>query len=258
MNSLNNTPSIVKISSALLKAQKEIGGAKKGADNPFFKKKYADLGAVMEACKDAFNENGITVLQPVISEGDNTYVETVLLHESGEFISAKMIVSCKNKDNPQEMGSAISYAKRYSLQAIAFIPSEDDDGESVAKSFRAPAKPEAPKPVTQAQAPTPTSKPLTLGDEIDAHMNETDADKQRKEKLSKMIWAIINKRINNPTLATGHTNKIPHILNEITLGGPTLISQPLEALEGLVRFFDTYPDEKNIDKIVLDYKESLK
>jgi len=249
MNSLNNTPSIVKISSALLKAQKEIGGAKKGADNPFFKKKYADLGTVMEACKDAFNENGITVLQPVISEGDSTYVETVLLHESGEFISARMIVSCKNKDNPQEMGSAISYAKRYSLQALAFIPSEDDDGESVAKVYRAPAKPEAPKPQPKVQ---------TLADEIDAHMNETDAEKQRKEKLSKMIWASINKRISNPTLATGHTNKIPHILNEITLGGPTLISQPLEALEGLVRFFDSYPDEKNIDKIVLDYKESLK
>jgi hypothetical protein len=252
MNSLNNTPSIVKISSALLKAQKEIGGAKKGADNPFFKKKYADLGAVMEACKDAFNENGITVLQPVISEGDSTYVETVLLHESGEFISAKMVVSCKNKDNPQEMGSAISYAKRYSLQAIAFIPSEDDDGESVAKTYRTPAKTEAPKPIT------PAPKPLTLGDEIDSHMAETDVERQRKEKLSKVIWAIINKRINNPTLATGHTNKIPHILNEITLGGPTLISQPIEALEGLVKFFDTLPDEKNIDKIVLDYKESLK
>lgn len=251
----NISSSITKLAPALLKAQKEIGGAKKGADNPFFKKKYADLGAVMEACKDAFNENGIVVLQPVVTDGTETYVETMLLHESGEYISAKMVVSCKNKDNPQEMGSAVSYAKRYSLQAIALIPSEDDDGEAVAKNYRASAP--VSKPVTPAQPATPKPQP-TLGDAIDAHMAETDVEKQRKEKLSKMIWVIINKRINNPTLATGHTNKIPLMLNEISLGGPTLISQPLEILEGLVNFMDANPDEKSIDKLVLDYKETLK
>ena len=139
---MNTSPSITKIATALLLAQKEIGGAKKGADNPFFKKKYADLGAVMEACKDAFNNHGISVIQPVTTNEYGTFVETVLFHESGEFISSSIKVSCKNPDNPQEMGSAISYAKRYSLQAIAFIPSEDDDGEKATQPYRPQTTPQ--------------------------------------------------------------------------------------------------------------------
>ena len=135
------SPTISKIAPALLLAQKEIGGAKKGATNPFFKMKYSDLGSVMEACKDAFNNHGITVLQPVTTTDGVTVVSTLLLHESGEYISSSMKVSCKNPDNPQEMGSAITYAKRYSLQAIAFIPSEDDDGEAATKPLRPATEP---------------------------------------------------------------------------------------------------------------------
>lgn len=126
---MRSSESIKTLSSALNKAQKEIGAAHKGANNPFFKSKYADLGAVMEACKEALNKNGICVLQPVTTEESSTFVETVLLHESGEWIASSLRVSCKNPDNPQEMGSAISYARRYSLQSIMFIPAEDDDGE---------------------------------------------------------------------------------------------------------------------------------
>jgi hypothetical protein len=126
---MRSSESIKSLSAALNKAQKEIGAAHKGANNPFFKSKYADLGAVMEACKEPLNKNGICVLQPVTSDGLTTFVETVLLHESGEWFASSLRVSCKNPDNPQEMGSAISYARRYSLQSIMFIPAEDDDGE---------------------------------------------------------------------------------------------------------------------------------
>jgi len=146
------SPTISKIAPALLLAQKEIGGAKKGATNPFFKMKYSDLGSVMEACKEAFNNHGITVLQPVTTTDGVTVVATLLLHESGEYISSSMKVSCKNPDNPQEMGSAITYAKRYSLQAIAFIPSEDDDGEMATK----PSRP-ALEPLKTTSTPTPTT-----------------------------------------------------------------------------------------------------
>jgi hypothetical protein len=135
------SPSISKISAALLLAQKEISGAKKGATNPFFKMKYSDLGSVMEACKDAFNNHGISVIQPIeLIDGINV-VKTILLHESGEYITSSMKVSCKNPENPQEMGSAITYAKRYALQALAFIPSEDDDGEVATKPLRATTEP---------------------------------------------------------------------------------------------------------------------
>lgn len=144
---MNCSPNISKISTALLLAQKEISGAKKGATNPFFKMKYSDLGAVMEACKDAFNNHGITVLQPIIFNEGSNILKTILLHESGEFIESSMKVSCKNPDNPQEMGSAITYAKRYALQAIAFIPSEDDDGEVATKPSRPVAEPVKTNPI---------------------------------------------------------------------------------------------------------------
>jgi hypothetical protein len=142
------SPSVTKIATALLLAQKEIGGAKKGATNPFFKMKYSDLGAVMEACKDAFNNHGISVIQPIEFIDGVNVVKTILLHESGEFISSTMKVSCKNPDNPQEMGSAITYAKRYALQALAFIPSEDDDGEVATKPSRPITEPIKTNPVT--------------------------------------------------------------------------------------------------------------
>lgn len=126
---MTKSDSIKEIAAALLKAQKEIGAATKGKENPFYHSTYADLGAVMEACKDKLNENGISVLQPVGSDELGVYVETVLLHESGEFISDRMRIAAKQANDPQAQGSAITYARRYSLQSMVFIPAEDDDAE---------------------------------------------------------------------------------------------------------------------------------
>lgn len=138
--------SISKIAPALLAAQKKIGAAKKDGKNPFFHSSYVTLGSVMEACKEALNENEITVLQPVGTDEQGVYVETVLLHASGEFISDRMRIAVPQKmvkpdktrnetfepyftPDPQAQGSAISYARRYSLQSMVFIPAEDDDAE---------------------------------------------------------------------------------------------------------------------------------
>jgi hypothetical protein len=138
---MKQSKTITKIAPALLAAQKKIGAAEKKGVNPFFHSSYAQLGSVMEACKDALNDNEITVLQPVM----NDVVETVLLHISGEWISSESPIVTKrtktdkyNKDgdlietvevlaDPQSTGSAISYARRYGLQSMVFIPAEDDD-----------------------------------------------------------------------------------------------------------------------------------
>lgn len=137
---------IDKIAPALLKAQTNIGAATKGAKNPFFGSKFADLGAVMEACKEHLNDQCICVLQPVGHDEHGQYVETVLLHTSGQFISdrmrieppRKMVMPNQKKDenfepflapDPQAQGSAITYARRYALQSMLFIPAEDDDAE---------------------------------------------------------------------------------------------------------------------------------
>jgi hypothetical protein len=149
---MDKSESITKLAGALLNAQKKIGAATKGKTNPFFKSSYADLGAVMEACKEALNENGVTVLQPVGSDEQGVYVETVLLHESGEFISDKMRIAVKQANDPQAQGSAITYARRYALQSMVFIPAEDDDGE------KAMAGPSVQKPA---------SKPSQTGDKCE-------------------------------------------------------------------------------------------
>lgn len=122
---MKTSESIIKIAPALLEAQKEIGAAKKTGKNPFFHKDYATLGDVMEACKDTLNKHGITVLQPICGE----FVETVLLHTSGEWLSSKTPIVAKQVNDPQAVGSAITYARRYGLQSMVFIPAEDDDAE---------------------------------------------------------------------------------------------------------------------------------
>ena len=100
------------------KAQSEMGGAHKGANNPFFKSKYADLGAVVEAVKEPFSNNGLS------------YV-------SGEWLSNSFTVNLTKQD-AQGAGSAITYCRRYGLQAVAGIPSEDDDGNNASKGNSAP------------------------------------------------------------------------------------------------------------------------
>lgn len=124
-----SSTSISKISVALLAAQKTMGDATKGSTNPFFKSSYADLNSIRETVTPALNAQGVTVLQPTtVLEGKN-YVETILLHESGEFISG--FTEIKNTDGkPQSEGSGISYARRYGMQSMLNVGAVDDDGEA--------------------------------------------------------------------------------------------------------------------------------
>lgn len=155
---MKTSESISKIAPALLKAQREIGGAKKGANNPFFKSKYADFGAVLEACKDPLNDNEITILQPhriLEREGDVVgVVQTMLLHSSGEFIVSETLIKCAKPNDPQALGSAITYGKRYGLQSMMALPSEDDDANK--GSGLANTKTVTKKPIPKI-APTPAA-----------------------------------------------------------------------------------------------------
>jgi hypothetical protein len=132
---MKTSDNISNITPAFLKAQKEMEGAKKSESNPFFKSKYADLTSVLKACKGPLNNNGISILQPHTTEvnpvtGDEThYVETILIHESGEYFSSKTKLEVEKKNDPQKFGSSQSYARRYGLQSLISLPAEDDDAE---------------------------------------------------------------------------------------------------------------------------------
>jgi len=126
---MNKSDTIKELASALNKAQAEMSGAKKKATNPFFKSKYSDMNAVVDAIRQPFCDNGLSYSQFPLFEGGCVGVETILMHESGEWISNILMLPMVKQD-PQAAGSAITYARRYSLQSIAGIPSEDDDGNS--------------------------------------------------------------------------------------------------------------------------------
>ena len=125
----NRSETLTKIAPALVKAQQEMGDAKKDSNNPFFKSKFADLNSVREAVTPALHKNGICILQLNTSVEGKSVVRTTLLHESGEYIcSDTEIMSVDSK--PQSMGSAISYARRYGLSSMLSVGSLDDDSET--------------------------------------------------------------------------------------------------------------------------------
>ena len=129
---MKSSESIANLASAFVKAQAEMSGAKKSAKNPFFKSSYANLEEIIYCVREPFATHGLGFIQfPIAGEG-SAGVETIILHESGEWISGDFLLDCVKSD-PQGMGSAITYARRYGLQSAAGIPSEDDDGEGAMK-----------------------------------------------------------------------------------------------------------------------------
>jgi len=119
-----------KIATALVKAQKEFAPALKTSNNPHFKSKYVDLAGCVEAVIDALNNNGIMLMQKNHPYDGGVSVETIFLHESGESISGGILTVPASKQDPQGYGSALTYARRYSLMAAAGIAPEDDDGNA--------------------------------------------------------------------------------------------------------------------------------
>jgi len=122
------------IAAALARAQMNMGKALKQSANPAFRSKYADLGNVMDACLPALNEAGIALIQPTGEDDHGRFVETILIHgESGESLSCRVpLIVAKN--DMQGYGSAVTYARRYGLMAMAGIAPEDDDGNAAAKA----------------------------------------------------------------------------------------------------------------------------
>lgn len=119
-----------KIAAAFIKAKREFAPALKDKTNPAFRSKYADLGACLEAVDDALLNNGIAVYQETFDGASGVTVETVFLHESGEVIRCGKLHVPASKQDPQGYGSALTYARRYSLMAACGIAPEDDDGNA--------------------------------------------------------------------------------------------------------------------------------
>ena len=127
---------INELAAALATAQGEIEPAPKDADNPYFKSKYASLPAVREAMREAFAANGLSVVQmPEVVHGPDQVgqlvLKTVLLHSSGQSLDCGTLSADVDLANPQKIGSAITYFRRYALSAISqTVADEDDDAHA--------------------------------------------------------------------------------------------------------------------------------
>lgn len=135
---MNRSENIGTLAKALAKAQGAIKPAAKGAENPFFKSSYADLPAIVKACKDELAKNDIAVIQSTKYEGETLFLETILAHSSNEWVSGTYPIKPVKAD-PQGMGSAITYARRYALAAMVGVVAEDEDDDANAASGHAKA-----------------------------------------------------------------------------------------------------------------------
>jgi len=145
---VKTSPETNEISAALAKAQGVMNNPGKGAKNPHFKSNYADLSSGINAIREGLSANGIAVIQAPRLEGDVMMLDTRLTHGSDQYFESEWPI-CKLPAPPQQIGSALTYARRYALFAMVGIAGEDDDGNA-ANASATPAPP-VPGPLTDEQ-----------------------------------------------------------------------------------------------------------
>ena len=162
---------------ALVKAQAEMGNAPKDGKNPHFKSNYATLQSVVDTIKPILAKHGLGYTQTFHEHTGGIAVETVILHESGQQISNGVLRVPATKQDAQGYGSAITYARRYSLQtAVGIAPEDDDDGNAACAPSNAPKKP-APKPAAQPAPETEETQRNAIAGQIWQLYQERGKDK---------------------------------------------------------------------------------
>ena len=177
------SPTLGALAKALAVAQGELEDAKKDGTNPHFKNRYATLSSVRAAITPVFSKHGLSVTQLNEPHGaEGVCVVTVLMHESGEWITSSLYVPVSKKD-AQGFGSALSYARRYALAAIANIATDDDDdGEQAVK---------APNKAPPAAESKPVEKAPPANNDVDVSALEAAlANAQNAVELAKASLAV--------------------------------------------------------------------
>jgi hypothetical protein len=127
---MEQSANITELAKALAKLQGELKTVSRDKTNPYFNSKYADLSAIWDACRKPLADNGLSLVQTTDRAGEDIVLETLLLHETGEWIKGKLPIN-PARDEPQAIGSAISYARRYAMSAmLGIVSDEDDDAEA--------------------------------------------------------------------------------------------------------------------------------
>jgi hypothetical protein len=164
-----------------------MGNASKGSANPFFKSKYADLNSIREACMPALATNGLMLLQPTVVIDGKSYIETLIIHDSGEYIGGHTEIVYAKQNDAQNFGAGTTYARRFGLQSLLCIGAEDSDGEEAVGRGRGATK----------QVSTPATKEVHL-----------------TKEATKEITEFMNREIAAPAKKTGFGVKAPVVETE--------------------------------------------
>ena len=169
-----------KILPALAKALANIGAVKKDSDNPFFKSKYADINSIYETVREPLLSEGILILQPIVSKHSpvsgefKDYVVTQLVHsESGQYVSSEFPIISKDSNDPQKIGAASTYARRFGLQSLIGLATEDDDGNTASgkdySAYKSSVKKPAKKEVKEGGSVQKFRRKVAKKDETKKH-----------------------------------------------------------------------------------------
>ncbi len=176
---MNKSESIKEIAMAMAKFQAEIKNPTNSANNPFFKSKYAPLNEILNDVRPLLSKYGLSVLQMPSGDDQEVHITTLLMHESGEWIESCPLKMKPAKNDPQGIGSAITYGRRYALAAILGISSEDDDDGNVATHGK-------PEPTKSESTQRPQAAPQSSDKPKQAPANGNKAS----DAQVKAIWAI--------------------------------------------------------------------
>jgi hypothetical protein len=175
---IETSPEIGEIAKAIAAAQAELDNVSKNAVNPHFKSKYADLAAAADAARPAFAKAGVAIIQAPTTKGHLVRITTLFAHGSGQWIRSTLGMKPTRTD-PQGVGAAITYARRYSLLAMTGLaPEEDDDANRASKA-----------PIQRRDAMQPERGERTKADGTQQNANQARKDGDY-EKLQKEMREI--------------------------------------------------------------------
>ena len=204
---------ITELAKALLSVQRTVRPIAKDAENPFTKSWYASLNSVMDACRDALIENGIWLCQyPVPVEQPNSLgLVTKLTHaESGQWQSSLAVVPLPKAD-PQGMGSAMTYARRYALTAMLGMVTEDDDGEWAKTGRKSASRPKL--PVNAPETKKPSTRDPSIKNNSSTTSNRPPAGLDNLPPLKGIAYQQVTAQDGRPCIiASGNTQAKKEIL----------------------------------------------
>jgi len=218
---VNRSESIVELAKALVKFNSEVNKIAKDADNPFLKNNYATLDTIIDEIRPILSKNGLSIMQIPSGDGQNVTLKTLLIHESGEWLESDELTMKPVKNDPQAVGSCITYARRYSLAAfLSLNTGEDDDGNSA--TYGKGNKPN--QKINSGQAPNKPQGNSGSGG------NGKASEKQMKMINAKIAHVAVISKAEKQTIEDTLKSKIG--VTNLTEISPQIASKAIEILIG--------------------------